>query len=376
LLNHGDADFWGSRKASAQGAVRVLSGLRIVVLTRMPLKLIPPRGKSPNWFVRGTHLHTRVNQSCLTPDKKLASKMLGKIKAEIENDLFEKPRRPTFAAAAIRYIEAGGERRFIMKLAEYFGAMPLDKIGQAEVDAAAVALYPAATNATRNRQCYSPVSAVLKHAGRAEPLKRPKGARDERRLSWLQPQQVSRLVAAAAARDLEFGLFIGFLIYSGARLSEALAIECTNINLSEAWAYLPSTKNSEPRLIHLPHVLIAALANHPRGLNRSGKLFRFGKNGRLYTWLADSARAADVDIPEGISFHIFRHSWAAWMRRYGGLDTSGLLATRAWRDRSAASVYEHAIQSEEARRADLLPNVIGEISLLRSRQKQNDKQNQ
>ncbi len=45
------------------------------------------------------------------------------------------------------------------------------------------------------------------------------------------------------------------------------------------------------------------------------------------------------------------------MRRYAGLDTTGLVETGAWRSRQAAAVYEHAIQSEEARRADALPIV-------------------
>jgi integrase len=54
-------------------------------------------------------------------------------------------------------------------------------------------------------------------------------------------------------------------------------------------------------------------------------------------------------------FHLFRHTWATWMRRYGGLDTSGLLETGAWRDRSSAARYEHLDATEEAQKADLLP---------------------
>ena len=69
---------------------------------------------------------------------------------------------------------------------------------------------------------------------------------------------------------------------------------------------------------------------------------------------------AGVHIPERVAYHIFRHTWAAWMRRYGGLDTSGLVATGAWRSHSAAKLYEHAEASEEARKADLLPVVGGE----------------
>jgi integrase len=329
----------------------------------MPLKLVPPRGKSPNWRIHGTHLGVRVNQSTWTADRRLAARVLAKVRSDIEAGALAPARGPTFAAAALRYLDSGGERRFILRLAEHFGETPLDKIDQAAVDAAAVALYPSASAATRNRQVYSPVSAILKRAGRIEPLRRPKGGQGVRRLAFLQPEQISRLLAAAEARDLEFALFLAFLVYTGCRLTEALAIDLANLNLGESWAYIPRTKNSEPRLVHLPRPLVTALIRHPRGFERQGRLFRFKKCGRLYTWLEAATTEAGVDIPRGVAYHILRHTWGAWMRRYGGLDTAGLIATGAWRSRAAASIYEHAVQSEEARRADLLPDVTVKLAL-------------
>ncbi|MGP8232300.1 MAG: hypothetical protein ACLQL2_06485 [Methylovirgula sp.] len=79
---------------------------------------------------------------------------------------------------------------------------------------------------------------------------------------------------------------------------------------------------------------------------------------RLCSGVDRASRAADVHIPERVAFHAFRHTWGAWMRRYGGLDTTGLVETGAWRSRQAAAVYEHAVQSEEARKADMLPVVL------------------
>ena len=43
------------------------------------------------------------------------------------------------------------------------------------------------------------------------------------------------------------------------------------------------------------------------------------------------------------------------MRRYGGLDTRGLVGTGAWRDAHSAARYEHVVVTEEAARASLLP---------------------
>src|SRR5689334_11288316 len=132
----------------------------------MPLKLVPPRqGKSPNWTIRGTYLGARIDRTSGTADKRLAAKRLAQIQREIECAAFARPGEPTFAGAALKYIDSGGDDRFILKLAEYFGETPLSRIDQATIDKAAAALYPRASPATRNRQVYTPVSAVLKGAG-------------------------------------------------------------------------------------------------------------------------------------------------------------------------------------------------------------------
>lgn len=98
--------------------------------------------------------------------------------------------------------------------------------------------------------------------------------------------------------------------------------------------------------------LVVALANHPRGLDRKGGCFVSTSAGICATslpprWTKVACRSR--------GFHLFRHTWATWMRRYGGLDTSGLLETGAWRDRSTAARYEHLDATEEAQKADLLP---------------------
>jgi hypothetical protein len=33
-----------------------------------------------------------------------------------------------------------------------------------------------------------------------------------------------------------------------------------------------------------------------------------------------------------VTFHTFCHTWATWMRRFGGADLQGLVATGRWRD--------------------------------------------
>jgi integrase len=323
----------------------------------MPLKLKPPRqGKTPYWYVRGTYLRVYVDRSTGSRDKKIANKVLRKTQDEIERGLFSQAKEPLFTTAATAYMKGGGDRRFLVPLLNYFGETPLSKLDQKAIDNAALELYPIASAATRNRQVYTVVSAILKHAGVDQKLKRPKGGAGKKRTEWLEPQQAYALVEKASERDREFGIFLLFLLHSGLRLSEATGMEIDRLNLEHRVAYIPTTKNGEPRGVHLTPDLVEALHQHPRGLGRPGeRVFRFRKNGRLYTWLDEAARTAGIVLPAGSAFHVLRHTWATWMRRYCGLDTSALVATGAWADRTSAARYEHVVATEEARRADQLP---------------------
>nr|BDD45552.1 hypothetical protein 1 [bacterium]BDD47205.1 hypothetical protein 2 [Pseudomonadaceae bacterium] len=339
----------------------------------MPLTLKPPRpGKSPNWTIRGTHLGVRLDESTGTPNEALARQILNKRRKEIERSATQPalaaPEKagPTFVEAAVAYIEGGGDGKYLGKwddqkkewssgLIPHFGDTRVSEINQQEIDRAAVALYPSGSAATRNRHVYTPISSVLKHAGIDFKIRRPKGWRGQARVDWLQPEQAFRMLTAAGEEDREFGIFLTFLLYTGCRLNEALALTCDRILLKEAFAYFPRTKNDDPRGVHLPPVLVAALANHPKGLGRGQqKAFRFRKCGRLYTLMGKVKERAGPDV-EFATFHTFCHTWATWMRRYGKLDTRGLVGTGRWRDAKSAARYEHVVASEESRRADLLP---------------------
>lgn len=338
----------------------------------MPIKLKPPRkGKSPNFSIRGTYLGTYVDETTGTSVEALAKQFLTDKKREIQRgrrtpETVAAPAEATFDEAALAYIENGGDGQYLGRYdpdrGEWTGGViphltgrPLSEITQQVIDATAIAMYPKGTAATRNRQVHTPISAVLKAAGVEFKIKRPKGWRGKARVVWLQPEQAFRTFDAADAIDPEFSILLQFLCYTGCRLNEALKLTCDQMMAPEAFAYLPKTKNEDPRGVHLPPVLVAALANHPRGLDRGKqKVFRFRKCGRLYTLMKKVKAVTGPDV-EFVTFHTFCHTWATWMRRYAQLDTRGLVGTGRWRDQKSAARYEHVVASEESKRADLLP---------------------
>lgn len=327
----------------------------------MPLKLVPPRqGKTNFWSVRGTHLGVYVDRSTKASDRITASKLLKAWKEDIERGAVARPGEPTFLDAATNYVAATGSEQYLPAVTEYFGKRPLREIDQGAIDDAAIRLYPAGSPQTRNRQLYTPVSAVLKHAGLDWKIRRPKGWRGSQRTDWLEPDQAFRLLAAARTVDREFEALLVILLYTGARLGEALRLTTDKINLPESFAYIGRTKNGQPRAVFLAPVAVAALASHPRGMDRrrkdgSGdKVFRFTKCGRLYTLLGKAKRGGGADLGF-VTFHILRHTWATWMRRYAGLDLHALVATEAWADPASAARYAHVVASEESRKSGLLP---------------------
>lgn len=250
---------------------------------------------------------------------------------------------------------AGGERKYVEDICLKWPTKLLADIDQVAIDTLAADLYPEAPASTRNRQVYTPVSAILKHVGVDKKIKRPKGWRGNKRTFWLQPEPTFALLDAAAGLDAEFGIFCTLLNYTGLRLSEGLGLQCKAVELQREFAYVPDTKTGEPRAVYLPPVVVAALANHPRGLARKGRLFRFHNGGRLRDMLDIACGHAGVELPRRTAFHVFRHNYATWMRLYGGLDALGLLRTGAWADMDSVERYSHSEANAEARQAAKLP---------------------
>lgn len=322
----------------------------------MPLTLVPPKaGRTPNYRVRGKYLGVRVDRSTETGDKTKARQFYAALKAAIERGAFAEKSVMTIAAAMTAYVQTGGENRFLGPILRYFGkGATVDSIDQVAADAAATSLYPRATAATRNRQFYTPLLAVLSHVGIKPAIKRPKGAAGEARRLWLNSEQFERVAAAAAKEDLEFTALITLLCFTGLRLGEALSLQCAGINLDQAVAFCGKTKNGDPRPIYLPPRVITALANHPRGLDRDSRLFRWTKGGELYLLAERFYAAAGIDHG-GAPFHVLRHTYGAWMTRVG----ADLVGAGVWKSATAARVYQHFVVSEEARKADALPGAEG-----------------
>lgn len=338
----------------------------------MPLYLRPPH-KSPNWSIRGTYLGVAVERSTGTPKKAIAEQQRKKLEGQIERGEYppkpKQPDAPTFLSAAVAYMKAGRPRRYVARLIEHFADTPLTEIDQAAIDEAALTLYPNQSPASRNGSVYTPVGAILHHAGIAITVKRPKGYKGKLTTRFLLPPDAFDIIRAAAAVDEEMGRLLTFLLYTGCRIGEALALKWETISVERGEAYIETSKNDDPRTVRLHQQALAALG----AAKPAGKVFRFHQGGhRNFLFLNAKVTACGLpaiprprrgqrmEIPphrlSWVTFHTFCHTWATWMRRFGGADLQGLVATGRWRDPRSAARYAHVVSHEEWSRVDLLPS--------------------
>jgi integrase len=304
----------------------------------MPLKVHPPRsGKTPNYSIRGTYLGVAVDRSTGTPKKAVAEQQRKALETKIERGEYpqkpKQPNAPTFLSAAVAYMKAGRRRRYVGRLIEYFKDTPLEAIDQNAIDTAAATLYPNVSPSTRNGCVYTPVSAILHHAGVDITVRRPKGHEGKQMTRFLLPPDAFAIIKAAGEIDEEMGRLLTFLLYTGCRIGEALALKWETVSVDRREAYIETSKNDEPRTVRLTQDALDALGP----VKTAGGVFRFHQGGhRNFLFLNAKVTACGLPpvkrprpgqrmvIPphrlSWVTFHTFCHTWATWLRRFGGAD--------------------------------------------------------
>lgn len=242
----------------------------------MSLRLVQRPG-SRILYLRGTVRGQRVFESTGTDDPARAEGLRVRREAEIWDRAVHGVRATVgFASAAASYLTAEprrpGQTALVRRLLLHFRTTPLRDINQSALDRAYAALLrPGAGNATRLRNVLSPLRAILEHAARRGWCDRPAfevPRQPPPRVAYLRPDQAAALLAAAAPH---LRPLIVYLLATGARLSEALELDWSAVDLAGARATALRTKSGAERHIDLPPVAVAALAGLP---HRTGRVFR------------------------------------------------------------------------------------------------------
>ena len=273
---------------------------------------------------RGGQPHNvEVRRSTRSRDAKQAESIKRQIEAEVaeQNHTGREP-SISFEQAAELYRMKGGEGRFLDKPIAQLGRIAIDKIGQKEIDAAAVRAYPAAKSATVRRQFFVPVLAVLAMQGLKPVVRRPKDS--DRRTYFFRPEQADAFIASIVAgryRNPWTPALVTFLFGQGVRVSEALALDgYGDVSLEGRFAVIRDPKNGDQRTVTLIPRVVAALSQIPN-IGQRGPLFlRYDgrpyqgtnlEHGKMLRFWPKHVTAIGMDATQHTP-HTARHSWATW----------------------------------------------------------------
>jgi integrase len=237
----------------------------------------------------------------------------------------------TFAAAALDYLghakRSQNTKIMVGRIVRQLGAsITCDQVDQAVVDRAARVICRRGGSATRQRNVATPTKAILNHAARRRWCDAPKFERappSGKRTEWVTPAEAEMQIRKAPAYAKAM---LAFLYCTGARVSEMVRLQWSDVDLQHARAVLRDTKSTPDRIVdhivELPPRAVAVLASLP---HRSGCVFR-QRGGKPYRATDDSRGESyggqirgvwhtslkKVGVERRITPHGSRHSWATW----------------------------------------------------------------
>ena len=296
--------------------------------------------------------HPRDHRQLVTHDAKAAEAIRARREWEIiQRSIFGAEATATFVAAAVSYLEADGEKLYLRPIIAKIGSAPLAKVDQALIERTARELYPDGSPATRNRQVFTPIAAVLNHAAKRglcakRIVERP--AQPQGRIRWITFDEAERLIEACSEH---LRPLVMFLLGTGARLSEALYLDWREVNLAGAHVNLVATKNEGARGVPLH----SRLLNELRKLrHKQGRVFRThtglpyaekeSGGGQIKTAFKGACRRAGI---ADFSPHDCRHTWATW-HYAANRDLIALMKLGGWKSERMVLRYAHVNVSQLA----------------------------
>lgn len=339
------------------------------------LKLINPRpGRSKNYRVRGTYIGVYVDRSTGAHRKEAARKVLRRIEREIEDEAsgISLLARKTVADAVIEYLETCPDREVsrVKRVLDHFGDCLLVDIDDQVLKDAAKAIYPPGpsthatpVNATINREIITPVSAIVHAAGLDRSFHRYKEPRGRIRVDDAEAIEAF-LEALPEVVETKKGKHKGakrfprsyalFLFSCCTRRTETMHLEwggvepTPSLDLSQRHAVFWTTKNEDPRIVHLNQRLVVALANLP---HREGRVFGYQRTEMINADWREARKKLVKKHPalKTLTPHCARHVFATW-RRKAGDDLKKLMKVGGWKDYKSVLRYEH-VPMEEVRDA-------------------------
>ena len=315
----------------------------------MPLKLYR-RDDGDIWHYRGTVAGRRLRGSTGSAKKEVADRYVSEIESRQWKGHFDGPEAVlTFAQASIMYRDSEKATRFLDKVEDYWKNTIVKDITGGGVRKGAMVTYTGVSGATRNRQFIVPTMAVINHTASLDMCRNLKVDRFPVVTKEKVPATWEWVQAFMAVASPHLGALAAFMFLTGARISEALDLRWSDVDLAARRALIRQTKIGAERRPHLPPVLVAAMANIESNREPDAKVFKYStRDTAKPLWRAAAKRAKITPL----SYHACRHGFATALL-HRRIDPITVAKLGGWKSaQHVFQTYGHAMEDDTL--ADLI----------------------
>lgn len=280
----------------------------------MPLKLYRRNGV---YHYRGTvgpnGKRRRLRGSCKTTNQDIAARQIAELEAGYWKGHFDGPAAIlTFAHACQLYRAAGKADRFLDAIEKHLQHTLVKDLTEGSIQIMAKQLYPDWSGASLNRAVIVPTQAVINHAVKLRMCSPLKIQRYKEETKVKEPVTLEWLNDFRKEASPHLGTMALFMYLTGARPSEAIAVQWEDVDLKAQTVRIKESKVSKERMSHLPAPLVVALAN----LARVPKRGVFVYQRRPDAWNAWQGAIGRAGI-KPLTPHSCRHGFATGLLRRG-----------------------------------------------------------
>ena len=188
----------------------------------------------------------------------------------------------------------------------------------------------------------------------------------KRRIRWLTPEQVMRLLGELPIHQQEMVIFA---LSTGLRQSNVLNLEWSQLDLDRKAAWIHPDQAKARKAIHVPlnsvamAVLLRQVGKHP------SRVFTYCGNpiawANTRAW-REALKRAGI---ENFRWHDLRHTWASWLAQQG-TPMNVLQELGGWESEEMVSRYAHLSKPQLMQHAELVSNFLVLDDTILSRQKE------
>lgn len=251
----------------------------------------------------------------------------------------------TFNEAAESYVKHGGEARYLAPIIKHFDGRPLRSIYPFDVREMATSILPDRSPATMNRQAMTPARAVIMHGydrGWCE-LIRLKQFRQEKpkRKQPASPVWLGVFCRQADRDGLpHLSALVMFMAHTGARISEAVALQWPEVDLAARTAVLLKTKTETNSTRYMTDDLVGRIRRLEADADMDDPVFRYRSRHSVSERIA--AVCMRAEIPYKSPHLCGRHTFAT-AAIDAGIDVRTAMDAGGWRSSSVfLETYVHS----------------------------------